>query len=179
MAVKKAIIFLIVAVGILLALDLGTKRWAQLELAHTNGRNIVSGFWRFDYVENRNIAFSVGRQLPNSVKQPLIIGIGILALVFLIYFIIQSEKSFLIYVSTTLIMAGALGNLIDRLINGYVVDFIHWFYKGFDWPVFNLADAYITVGMIFLITEFLFFARQDPQTTGKSLPQSEKNQITG
>jgi len=157
---KKIIFFLILVVLILLVADLLTKRWAKHNLANTEGIEVIKGFWRFDYVENKNIAFSIGQQLPESVKQPLLIGIGILALVFLTIFIIQAEKSILIYISTVLIMAGALGNLIDRLFNGFVVDFIHWFYRGFDWPVFNLADAYITVGMILLITEFILISRQ-------------------
>lgn len=67
----------------------------------------------------------------------------------------------MLYISGVFIITGALGNLIDRLVNGYVVDFIHWFYKGFDWPVFNLADAYVTVGMILLIIEFLFFSKTE------------------
>lgn len=163
---KKAMIPLLLAVIILLVLDLGTKKWAQNELKNTMGTEVVKGFWRFDYVENQNIAFSIGHGLPESVKQPLIIGIGIFALIFLTYFIIRAEKSILLYISASFIMAGALGNLIDRILNGYVVDFIHWFYKGFDWPVFNLADAYITVGMILLITEFLFVSqKKDKEAT--------------
>lgn len=155
---KKTLI-IIILILVFLGLDLGTKYYAQAKLKDTSGVEVISGFWRFDYVENRNIAFSIGSQLPPGLKQPVIIAVNVFALIFLIIFLFKSEKSVLLYSSAVLIIAGALGNLIDRIINGFVIDFIHWFYKGFDWPVFNLADAYVTVGMILLITEFIFLSK--------------------
>jgi signal peptidase II len=153
---------------VLLALDLGTKKWAQNHLKNTHGIEVIGGFWRFDYVENQNISFSIGSSLPEKVKQPIIIGVNILALVFLTIFIIQADKTFVLFLSAALILAGALGNLIDRIMNGFVVDFIHWFYRGFDWPVFNLADAYVSVGMILLITEFVLKAQQEKKAASQT-----------
>lgn len=171
----KKYIFLAVLILILLALDLGTKRWAQDHLKNTRGIEVIRGFWRFDYVENQNISFSIGSSLPEDFKQPIIIGINIFALIFLLVFIIQAEKSFVLYLSAALILSGALGNLIDRILNGFVVDFIHWFYRGFDWPVFNLADAYVSVGMILLLTEFILKAQNEKQAASRNeisnLPQ--------
>ncbi len=160
----KKYIILVLSIIVLLSLDLGTKRWAQQHLAPSYGINVITGCWRFEYVENHNVAFGIGSHLPGKIKQPIIIGVGILALIFLASFLIQSKKSTLLYISGVFIITGALGNLIDRLVNGYVVDFIHWFYNGFDWPVFNLADAYVTVGMILLIIEFLFFSKPEKPT---------------
>lgn len=170
----KKYIFLAVLILILLALDLGTKQWAQDNLRNTRGIEVIRGFWRFDYVENQNISFSIGSSLPEKFKQPIIIGVNFLALVFLLVFIIQAEKSFVLYLSAALILSGALGNLIDRIMNGFVVDFIHWFYRGFDWPVFNLADAYVSVGMILLLTEFILKAQHEKeagQAPENSLPE--------
>lgn len=164
----KKYVFLGLMILILLALDLGTKKWAQNNLKNTSGIEVISGFWRFDYVENRNISFSIGSGLPEKFKQPIIISVNILALVFLSIFIVQTEKTFVLFLSASLILAGALGNLIDRIMNGYVVDFIHWFYRGFDWPVFNLADAYVSVGMILLISEFIIKAQQEKQAASQT-----------
>lgn len=152
----KKIIIIILALIILISLDLITKNWAVNHLKTSYGFDVIEDFWRFDYVENHNIAFGIGTKLPESIKQPIILSTNILALVFLLIFMRQAPKSPLLYISATVIIAGALGNLIDRLHNGYVVDFIHWYYKSFHWPVFNLADAYVTIGMILLFIEFLF-----------------------
>ncbi len=55
----------------------------------------------------------------------------------------------------SLILGGALGNIIDRLLQGYVVDFIHWFYRDWHWPTFNVADSAITVGAALLVLDIV------------------------
>ena len=165
----KKILFLIPGIILLVTLDLGTKQWAAKALQYTAGKNVVSGFWRFDYVENRNVAFSLGKSLPDNIKQPLIIGVALLALCFLVYYLIKANSTVLTMASATVILSGALGNLVDRLINGYVIDFIHWYYGSFHWPVFNLADVYIVIGMGLLIIEYTFFAKQEKEKASKSM----------
>ncbi len=162
----KKIIIIVLAIIVLVSLDLITKEWAVKNLKTTYGFDVIDGFWRFDYVENHNIAFGIGTQLPESFKQPIILATNILALVFLLIFMRQAPKSILLYTSATVIISGAIGNLIDRIHNGFVVDFIHWYYQSFHWPVFNLADAYVTVGMVLLFIEFLFF--NNPQKLDKA-----------
>ncbi len=163
----KKIIFIVLALIVLVSLDLITKNWAVNHLKTSYGFDVIDGFWRFDYVENHNIAFGIGTRLPESIKQPVILTTNILALVFLLIFMRQAPKSLLLYISATGIVAGALGNLIDRLNNGYVVDFIHWYYSSFHWPVFNLADAYVSIGMVLLFFEFLLF--NPPQKSEQSV----------
>lgn len=60
----------------------------------------------------------------------------------------------------TLVLGGALGNLIDRLYYGYVIDFIQWYYKGYYWPTFNIADSAITVGATILVVHSIFSNQQ-------------------
>jgi len=165
--VKTKLALIIISILILTAVDLKTKNLAELKLKAQPGITVIDGFWEFEYVENRNIAFSLGSQIPSNLKQYIIIGIGIAALGFLGWFAYKSPKTKLTLVSIVLISAGAFGNLIDRIRNGYVVDFIHWYYKGFDWPVFNVADIYVTIGMIFLIIEFLFSPHYRENSTVK------------
>ena len=59
-----------------------------------------------------------------------------------------------------MILIGAIGNILDRLINSYVVDFISLHYKNFYWPAFNLADIYITLGIIMLISSFFMESKE-------------------
>ncbi len=63
-------------------------------------------------------------------------------------------------IGLSLVLGGALGNLIDRLYYGYVIDFIQWYYKGFYWPTFNIADSAITVGATILVVNNVFFQKQ-------------------
>lgn len=60
-----------------------------------------------------------------------------------------------------LILGGAIGNLIDRIAYGHVIDFIQWHYEGWYWPTFNIADSAITVGAAILVIHGLFFQRQE------------------
>jgi signal peptidase II len=63
----------------------------------------------------------------------------------------------------TLILGGATGNLIDRIAYGHVIDFIQWYYDGWYWPTFNVADSAITVGAAILVLHGLLFQRQEAQ----------------
>jgi signal peptidase II len=65
----------------------------------------------------------------------------------------------------SMVLGGALGNLIDRLLYGHVIDFIQWYYKSFYWPTFNIADSAITVGAGVLVVHSLLFSKS--QTTEK------------
>ena len=65
---------------------------------------------------------------------------------------LQANQSWLA-ISLALILGGALGNLWDRLWLGYVVDFIQWYYQGFYWPTFNVADSAISVGAVMMIID--------------------------
>lgn len=67
----------------------------------------------------------------------------------------------------SMVLGGALGNLIDRLLYGHVIDFIQWYYKSFYWPTFNIADSAITVGASVLVVHGLLFSKPKPQATEK------------
>ena len=72
-----------------------------------------------------------------------------------------------IAIGLSLVLGGALGNLIDRLFYGYVIDFIQWYYKGFYWPTFNIADSAITVGATILVVNNIFFQKHHNYTRGE------------
>ena len=104
------------------------------------------------------VAFSFFADMGGSQVLPLII-LSIAITIYLVYLFFQTptndaKKLF----SLTFVIAGALGNIIDRVYLGYVVDFIDVFYGSFHWPVFNLADSFITLGAI---SYLLFTLKED------------------
>ncbi len=101
------------------------------------GLNIV-------YVENKGVSFG----MLSEYNIPFYLGIlSILISCYIIFLIIKSERKFEIC-GLSLILGGALGNGIDRLVKGYVIDFIDIYFRRAHWPAFNIADSCITVGAI-------------------------------
>jgi len=146
---------------VLLAADQITKYLAKCFLADTSGMTLIPGVFEFYYLENRGAAFGI---LDN--RQLIFILIALLISVFAVYVYarLPFEKGYhpLRFVCS-LITAGALGNMLDRLVRGYVIDFLY--FSLIDFPVFNIADCYVCIGaglaVILLFTlyrseEFLF-----------------------
>jgi signal peptidase II len=131
--------------------DFHTKKWANDNIKSRQSITLVKNVIDLRMAQNRGMIFGIlNGKLPLNSKVVLTVFRCILLLV--ISFIIwkNREKSVLFLVPFLLFWAGALGNIIDPFIYGYVVDFIHIRLWNYDfWPFyFNLADAYITVGMV-------------------------------
>ena len=110
---------------------------------------IISNFLSLKYAQNTGIAFSL---LPNSRVLILIISIVLLIVIFSIIKKEYVNKKEIIYdISFGLLIGGILGNLIDRLFRGYVIDFISLKLLNYYFPIFNIADLCITIGVIILI----------------------------
>ncbi|MCM0650398.1 signal peptidase II [Clostridium swellfunianum] len=136
---------LIVLIGIIL--DRITKIWALRSLATGNDIIVIKDLFAFSYLENRGAAFGIfqNRVLPLAVMTSLVI-------VGMVYYLVKYKPvSKLLRYSLALIIAGALGNLIDRLAYRFVVDFILLHYKDvYYFPTFNVADMFVVVGTILL-----------------------------
>ncbi|HDP97723.1 MAG TPA: signal peptidase II [bacterium] len=132
--------------------DLSTKWLAQNRLKHTTPVTIVSGFVELNYTENTAIAFSMLGSIESGIRKWIIYGLSLIALTFLGVIAWKMRHESLCWlVALTLILSGALGNIIERIFRGYVIDFIHLHYHyKFSWPVFNLADILITSGAVLL-----------------------------
>lgn len=123
---------------------------------------IIEGFLSFRYVENRGAAWGFLSEQPESFRQPFFIIVGILAIgfIFALFRSIGPDKKFLV-LALSFIVGGAVGNIVDRIRYGYVVDFI-LAYPGFEWPTFNVADALIVVGVgMMFIQAVIDHRRQD------------------
>lgn len=137
-----------VFLGVLI-IDLGTKLWVSSVFRLGESKPVIEGFFHFTLVHNRGVAFGVGNHPNNAFSKFFFIFVSLVALVYLfyLYYKLDDREKFSIW-GVGLIMAGALGNLIDRIRQGYVIDFLDVFIGRHHWPAFNVADAAITIGAI-------------------------------
>ena len=139
-----------VALGILLS-DQALKLWAEQALKLGASIVVVPGFFSLTRVHNTGVAFGMA-QGNNLVTGLLAAGILVWAA-----WMARSwdwSRRF-VQVITAMVAAGAVGNLIDRVRLGYVLDFFDFHYRGWSWPAFNIADACISVGVGLLVLSWL------------------------
>ena len=140
----KRFVLLFVVVANLLLVDAITKELAAGYLNGSAAISVIDGFFSLTYVENRGCAWGLlqGHVWPLAV-------IGILALALLVW---KRKSIFPSFLSEALLEAGILGNLIDRIVRGYVIDFIDLHYQDvYHFPCFNVADTCITIAAILII----------------------------
>ena len=137
--------------------DQATKAWARASI-QDSPLTVVPQILEFRYAENRAIAFSMLHQLPDRSREPLVFGLSALAFLALFSLIWNMRRQGAArLLPLALILAGAVGNLKDRLSHGFVIDFVHVHWRDrWTFPIFNLADSLITVGTALLLIEFLF-----------------------
>ena len=135
---------------VLVAFDLLSKKivFDSIDL-HT----FISLTFFLDLTHIHNFGISFG--LFSGLISPwLVIIIGLLVVGF-IFYLMKSASDMFEEWSLLIIISGALSNIIDRIFNGYVIDFIYFHYKYFFWPAFNFADIYITIGIIMIVINIL------------------------
>jgi len=108
-------------------------------------------FLDLTHIHNFGISFGLFSGL---ISPWLLIIIGLLVVGF-IFYLMKSASDMFEEWSFLIIISGALSNIIDRIFNGYVIDFIYFHYKYFFWPAFNFADIYITIGIIMIVINIL------------------------
>lgn len=147
------LVFICILAGI--ALDQWTKYLAVVRLKESGKRTYVflKGILQFTYVENKGAAWGIGQ---GKAAAFFIMGILILCLVVYLYIRIPFKRRYIpMRIFFTLLVCGAVGNMIDRIRLGYVVDFFEF---GFiDFPVFNVADIYVVCSVAMIIIFGMFF----------------------
>jgi len=127
---------------------------------------LSDNFFRFRYAENPGAAFGLFRSVPDHLRGPLfhLVSIGAVILIGYYFSKLRGEKkeAFAKW-GLPLVLGGAIGNYVDRLARGFVVDFLeaHWFEKAY-WPAFNIADTAIVVGVGLLVIDS-FVRKEVPQ----------------
>lgn len=119
----------------------------------------VLPFFSIVHVHNMGAAFSFLADAPGWQRY-VFLAIGLVASAFMLFLLNKHRNEPLMSVSLALILGGALGNIVDRLWHGYVVDFFYFHYQWFSFPAFNVADSAISVGAALLILESLLRSRK-------------------
>jgi signal peptidase II len=138
-------------------LDRWTKRLVAARIAMYAHIQIIPGFFRLTHTENTGAAFSLFADSPSHWKTALLIGFSVIAMLIVSGLLWRQTRALTTTgIALSLILGGAVGNLWDRVASGRVVDFLLFYVKQYQWPVFNLADSAIVVGAGLLVIEILF-----------------------
>lgn len=152
MTKQKRIPLALLLIAALVSIDQWTKGMAVEHLKNKPAVPIVSGWLELQYSENRGAAFGL---LQDGRIFFLIVTVIVLAAMAWFYFRIPEKKRYLpILILLPIIAAGAIGNMIDRLMNGFVVDFVYLSIINF--PIFNLADIFVSWSAVLLIILMIF-----------------------
>lgn len=128
---------------------------------HSRVHDVSEAWFRLRVVGNPGAAWGMFRSLPDWARVPFFVAITTGAMAFMAYFYKQARDDQRLHkVALTFIFGGAVGNLIDRIRYGYVIDFVEWFYGDFHWPNFNVADIAITVGVALLAIDIILEGRR-------------------
>ena len=151
---KKFFLFLdLLMITGLIAFDQYTKQWAKVYLKDKPAYNLINGILELNYLENQGAAFGM---LPNQKIFFVFVAIVILFVIGYVLIKVPDQKKYtILHFLFSLIVAGSIGNMIDRVRYDYVVDFIYFVRINF--PIFNVADCYVTVGTARLLVLFLWF----------------------
>jgi len=157
---KFILLFIILLTGF--AADYFTKQWAVNTIKDRRMKTIVNGFVEISYTENRGMVFGVLNEKASLPKHYILTGLTLISILLIIYIIWRIRRMpFLYHLPFFIILAGAFGNLIDKIKVGHVVDFIHIHFRNIlNWPfLFNVADIWICIGGVLLIILILFSPR--------------------
>jgi signal peptidase II len=131
------------------------SKFAVLTMMELYQTIAVMPFINFTYVHNTGAAFSFLSQAGGWQRWFFALFAIVMSLVLLVWLIRLKPHERLLAVALSLVLGGAIGNLIDRVALGYVIDFIDVYYQSWHWPVFNIADCAITIGVALLVLDSL------------------------
>lgn len=153
---RKEFFYYVLIFSLLIA-DQLTKMVVAQTISPFRSIIIIPGFLNLTHTHNRGAIFGFFSQSGGPLVYVLLTIASLLALGFVVYYFFKTpltEK--IMKISLSLVLAGALGNLLDRLVKGYVIDFVDLYIKKWHWPTFNVADASITIGAFLLIIILLW-----------------------
>ena len=140
-----------------LFLDQLSKLLVAGNLSYGDRIPVIEGFFYLTHVRNTGAAFGLFAGAPVGIRLGFFVGISLVAVVIIVSFFRKlAPGDRLAALALGLVLGGAVGNLIDRIVRGEVVDFLHFrLWGGYSWPDFNFADSSIVVGVAILVLELL------------------------
>lgn len=160
MSARRVTLFLVLPAGLVIALDQFTKLLLIHILRLYESMVVIPGFFDLVHVRNRGIAFGLLNHLGTSWSSIVLSAVTAVAVILLIFWLtrLKEEERWMAF-GLALIIGGAVGNLIDRIRLGEVVDFLDFYVGSFHWPAFNIADSAVTVGTFWVALSMIFHHR--------------------
>ncbi|MBX7145171.1 MAG: signal peptidase II [Oligoflexia bacterium] len=139
-------------IAVVVAVDQVTKLWIVANFRLGELRPVISGLFDLTYTLNRGAAFGIFSGVSDGLRQIVLAITTAVALLAVLYFLSRDFRGRLhAQVALALILGGAIGNLIDRVRIGAVIDFLDFYVQNYHWPAFNVADSCICIGVFVLI----------------------------
>ena len=147
----------VVFIAVLILIDQITKYIVSIQLQNGREIDIIKNIFSLSYVENRGIAFG----MMQGGRWFFVVFTILILLAYIYYYnkVLKYKKDIFYNISLILIVSGAIGNFIDRVHLGYVIDFLY--FKLINFPVFNLADIYVVIGAILYVIVNLFLDNEE------------------
>lgn len=149
--------------GVILVLDQGTKLIVDRTIPLHRSIPVIDGWFDLTHARNTGAAFGLLAGEHRAVGSYILIVFSLAAVGFIIHLLrrlVETDTGLIL--SLTFILAGALGNLIDRVFHGEVIDFLDVYWNGYHWPAFNVADSFITVGAVLCLWCLMRIKGRDP-----------------
>ncbi len=148
----QTMVYLILLSILVLVLDQLTKALVLGGLSPGVSLTVVRGFFDLTLVTNSAAAFNLFHQVPLYIRRPFLILVTLLSVGLIVhYYRLQKTSDIVTRSALALILGGAVGNLIDRILQGAVVDFLDFGCASWRWPVFNFADSCICIGVAMMV----------------------------
>jgi signal peptidase II len=166
--------------ALVVTVDQVTKTMVDRLMELHESREVIAGLLHLTYVRNRGAAFGVLSDAELPYQAWLFAAVSVLALAAIgVYAWRLPAASRLPRLALALIIGGALGNLIDRVRLGYVIDYVDVYWGRHHWPAFNVADSCITIGVVLLVADMLRHPRSEPDGPRESAEPPRRDVATG
>jgi signal peptidase II len=154
---RRPFLFLLGGITIpIIVLDQVSKLFVKAHMELYESISIIRNYFDITYTQNPGAAFSLLAQAPSWVREAFLMLLAAAAIVVLIVLVARAERVSVNSIAFAMILGGAAGNLIDRAVRGQVIDFIRVHYYDLNFPVFNVADSAITIGVALILLTVMF-----------------------
>jgi signal peptidase II len=154
--VKRNYLLFVLTVLVIIVLDQITKIYIDTHMTLHETIPVVNGFFNITYVRNPGAAFGFLADASPFLRALFLIGVSFFASGLIVYYIIRMKtEDILLTYGMSLILGGAVGNLIDRIRLGEVIDFLDVYISTYHWPAFNVADSAVSVGAVILFYKLI------------------------
>jgi signal peptidase II len=153
---KNDLIFLMTAFSIIL-LDQITKYYIDSYMSVGDSFPVIQGLFNITYVRNPGAAFGIFAKSPEIFRTVFLIAVTSAAMVLILFYVrMNRDRDVLMNMALSLIFGGAIGNLIDRIRFGEVIDFLDFYIGPHHWPAYNVADSAISTGAVLLLVTMIW-----------------------